>query len=113
MILRFRFWLAQILLGCPDGWLFDAMWMMPFEENAEQRKSRKDDVRNVARPIEGIAPFEGKAADWLVNYLKTTQPDPKKQREQEEKDQMTLGGVPVSDDLAHQLLTIYFAEHFR
>ena len=25
----------------------------------------------------------------------------------------TLGASPVPDDLAHQLLTIYFSEHFR
>lgn len=33
----------------------------------------------MARPIEGIPPFKGKAAKWLAHYLKTARPDAKKQ----------------------------------
>ena len=32
----------------------------------------------MARPIEGIPPFKGKAAKWLMDYLKTARPDPAK-----------------------------------
>jgi len=47
----------------------------------------------MARPIESIAPFEGKAADWMIDYLEKKQADPKKQREQEEKDEKLLASV--------------------
>lgn len=32
----------------------------------------------MARPIEGIRPFTGKAARWLIDYLKNARPDPEK-----------------------------------
>jgi len=32
----------------------------------------------MARPIEGIPTFTGKAARWLVHYLKNSKPDPEK-----------------------------------
>jgi len=31
------------------------------------------------KPIAGIQPFTGKAAQWLANYLKTTKADPAEQ----------------------------------
>jgi hypothetical protein len=32
----------------------------------------------MAKPIEGIPPFKGKAGTWLANQLKNSKPDPKK-----------------------------------
>ncbi len=32
----------------------------------------------MAKPIEAIPTFKGKAARWLTDYLKTRQPDPTK-----------------------------------
>lgn len=32
----------------------------------------------MAKPIEGIPVFTGKAAEWMTDYLKTAQPDPAK-----------------------------------
>ena len=32
----------------------------------------------MAKPIEGIPPFKGKAGTWLANQLKKSKPDPKK-----------------------------------
>lgn len=45
------------------------------------------------RPIEDIAPFEGKAAGWLVDYLENTKPDSKRRKEQEEIDAKLLAHV--------------------
>ena len=47
-------------------------------KNAHKRKSR---------PIEGVAPFTGKAAKWLVNYLETHM---KRNPEQAQKDKETI-----------------------
>lgn len=33
----------------------------------------------MAKPIEGISPFKGKAAQWLTDYLENTRPDPARQ----------------------------------
>ena len=35
----------------------------------------------MAKPIEGIKPFDGKAAKWLSGYLRNTKVDPEKQRQ--------------------------------
>jgi hypothetical protein len=32
----------------------------------------------MAKPIEGVPPFKGKAGTWLAKQLKESQPDPKK-----------------------------------
>jgi hypothetical protein len=40
----------------------------------------------MARPIEGIPPFKGKAAKWMTDYLKTARPDAEKV-EQARRDQ--------------------------
>ncbi len=41
----------------------------------------------MARPIIGIAPFIGKAAKWLRDYLECARPDPEKIAEQERRDE--------------------------
>lgn len=45
-----------------------------------------EEASHMARPIEGIPPFKGKAAKWMTEYLKTAQPDAKK-LEQARRDQ--------------------------
>ena len=65
MRLKTRFWIAQRLLGCPEGWLFDAMWMLPFETSVDERKQRKDNVRRAGWTLGG----EPIPAD-LAQYLK-------------------------------------------
>jgi len=37
----------------------------------------------MAKPIEGIPPFKGKAAKWLAAYMRTAQPDPEKAKQLE------------------------------
>ena len=32
----------------------------------------------MAKPVTGIPPFRGEAAEWLTQYLETAKPDPEK-----------------------------------
>lgn len=41
----------------------------------------------MAKPIQGIEPFTGKASEWLTRYLGSFDPDPEKQREAEEREE--------------------------
>ena len=51
----------------------------------------------MARPIQGVPPFRGKAAKWLAEYL-DRRPDPKKQAERAARDAELLKHVkPVSE----------------
>lgn len=40
----------------------------------------------MARPIEPIRPLEGKAAEWMLEYLANTKPDPEKVQKRRERD---------------------------
>jgi hypothetical protein len=55
---------------------------------------------DMARPIEGIPPFKGKAAKWLADYLERTEPDPKKRERREAKDAELLARVKESPSIA-------------
>jgi hypothetical protein len=39
----------------------------------------------MAKPIEGIPPFKGKAAIWLNSYMNRVQPNPKRAQEAEKE----------------------------
>ncbi len=57
----------------------------------------------MARPIEGITPFKGKAAEWLVDYLERTEPDPKKRESQEARDAELLTDVKESPSITQSI----------
>jgi len=40
----------------------------------------------MARPIEPIREFKGKAAEWMLEYLENEKPDPEKVKKRRERD---------------------------
>ena len=43
-------------------------------------------AKQTIRPVNGIAPLTGKAAEWLEAHLETAEPDPKAQEAQFRED---------------------------
>lgn len=41
----------------------------------------------MAKPIEGVPPFTGKAAAWLARYVKRANANPDRQRERKRRDE--------------------------
>ncbi len=58
----------------------------------------------MARPIEGITPFKGEAAEWLIEYLERTKPDPKKREKREAMDAELLTDVKESPSITQSTL---------
>jgi hypothetical protein len=50
----------------------------------------------MAKPINGIPPFTGKAAEWLSEYLETAKPDPKKEEQSREDTEIVSRFVPLA-----------------
>ena len=52
----------------------------------------------MAKPIEGIPAFKGKALAWLDSYLKRVQPDPDEmKRAEEEKEAVARRVKPLAE----------------
>jgi len=54
------------------------VWII--QENEQARLMR------MARPIEPIREFKGKAAEWMLEYLENEKPDPEKVKKRRERD---------------------------
>jgi hypothetical protein len=50
----------------------------------------------MAKPIQGIEPFTGKAAEWLSGYLNSFKPDTEKQAKDEQREQEFAKRIRVS-----------------
>lgn len=45
-----------------------------------------EEVNGMAKPIQGIEPLTGEAAEWLTRYLASFEPSPRKQQEVEDRE---------------------------
>ena len=53
----------------------------------------------MAKPIEGVPPFTGRAAAWLARYVNRATVNPDRQREREERDRELAQHI---EPLAHE-----------